>query len=117
MQTSIPNYQRPFNAITIVEEDEQIDLVEVLFNEKFATSKANAKQMIKNGEVWILDKSKESDGRIDILESMTKTFDRFQDVEFHDLIFVGAKRETAMCHRIKVFFPLILWQTKQKEKN
>ena len=97
MQVTIPNWRRPF-ICNVWKVDDIIDIAELLFEQGFASSKGQAKQMIKNGELWRLPLDRE--GWIDIRENMEKCFLNQIPLQDLDVLFVGGKKDTAMCHRI-----------------
>ena len=107
MQTSVPSWQRPFN-VTIFDFGEDFNLVNILAEQKFALSKADAKRMIQNGEVWILPNDSENwktvaNGQeINIHESIIKWKENILPNEKANLILVGGKKDNAICHRIKI---------------
>ena len=106
MQTSIPNYKRPFYLVLEAPDlTDEINIAELLFAYGFAVSKSQGKQMIKNGEVWHLpvaayEEWAQSGKPIDIRSNMEKSFEQKTFGFNLDVLFIGGKKDAAMCHRI-----------------
>lgn len=109
MQVTIPDYKRPYN-LYLYRVDDVISLVDILSENGFASSRKQAKQMIKNGEVWWIHpdcpnwEPAPERGKgwmsVDIRENMRKVYEPNLPLEDLDILFIGGQRDRAMCHRI-----------------